>query len=143
MIFVPITPAHPDMDSLPGKAESDKIIMSDGGVVDNSPEAIHDYNEMRKRSAEAARKQYTQQQRAIETGKCCPFHPDALVCPNTPCKRDCALFVGNSCAFAARPGKVDTSGKPCPFKRRCTPSCALYNGAGCSLTNFATTAERI
>lgn len=138
MRFIPILPTvTPNLDNTPGKTEGDKITMSDGAEVDNTPEAIHAYNEMRKQSAERARQQYNQQQRAKETGRFCPLHPDAHVNSNIPCKKDCALYVGDSCALAARPGKVDTN-KPCPFKRRCDPSCALYRGAGCALTNTAT-----
>ena len=128
------TPGTPDLNSVPGVTVSDKITMSDGAEVDNTPEAIHRYNQMRKHSAERARQQYNQQQQAMDTGKFCPFHPDAHVNRNVPCKRDCSLFVGDSCALAARKALTDTNGKPCPFRRRCDPSCALY-ADGCSLTN--------
>lgn len=137
MPFMPIpilNPIAPDMDNTPGRAESDKITLSDGATIDNTPEAISAYNQMRKRSAEAARQQYNQQQRARETGKFCPFHPDAHVNSNIPCKKDCALYVGDSCALAARKALTDTKGKPCPFRRKCDASCALYAN-GCSLTN--------
>ena len=137
MIIVPnrmFPPADPN--SAPGETVTDKITMSDGAEVDNTPEAIHAYNEMRKRSAERSRQQYNQQQKARETDRRCPLNHDAYVNGNITCKKDCALFVGDSCALAARPGKVDTAGKPCPFRRRCDPSCALYND-GCSLTNLA------
>lgn len=134
MIIVPITPAPPDLDNTPGKTESNKITMSDGATIDNNPESISKYNAMRKQTAEAARKQYNQQQQAMETGKCCPFHPDAHINQNVPCKKDCALWVGDSCAIAARKALIDTKGRPCPFRRRCDPSCALYAN-GCSLTN--------
>lgn len=139
MRFIPVLPTvTPNMDNTPGKAESDKITMADGATIDNTDEAIHNYNVMRKRAAAAARQQYTQQQRANETGRFCPFHPDAHVNSNIPCRKNCALYVGDSCALAARPGKVDTNGAPCPWRRVCTPSCALYRGAGCTLTNTAT-----
>ena len=124
--------ATPNPDSLPGQPINDEITLLDGATVNR--EELHEYNEMRKRSAEAARQQYNQQQRARETGRTCPFHPDAHVNQNAPCKKDCALFVGDSCALAARKALNDTNGKPCPFRRRCDPSCALY-ADGCSLTN--------
>jgi len=134
-MFMPILePMNPNMDGLPGQTASDKITMADGATIDNTPEAIHEYNEMRKRATEKARNQYNQQQRANETGKRCPFHPDAHVNQNVPCKKDCALYVGDSCALAARKALTDTRGRSCPFRRRCDDSCALYAG-GCSLTN--------
>ena len=142
MRFIPVSPPTQNMNNTPGKPVSDTITMSDGAEVDNTPESIHEYNKMRKQSAERARQQYNQQQQARETGKFCPLHPDAWVQP-VSCQKSCALFCGDSCALAAYPGKVDTNGKPCPFRRRCDPSCALYKDAGCSLTNFATMAERI
>jgi len=135
MPFIPILePITPDMDNTPGRAVTDKITMSDGAEVDNTPEAISAYNQMRKRSAEAARQQWRQRQQARETGRTCPMHPDAQVNSNIPCKKDCALYVGDGCALAARKALTDTNGKPCPFRRRCDPSCALYAN-GCSLTN--------
>lgn len=138
MRFIPILPTvTPNMDNTPGKAESNKITMSDGATIDNNPQAISAYNQMRKRTAEAARQQYNQQQQARATGKFCPLHPDAWVQP-VSCSKACALYVGDSCALAARPGKVDTNGRPCPFRRKCDDSCALYRGAGCTLTNTAT-----
>ena len=147
MIVIPMSfdknDTNHDPNSTPGKMQKDVITLSDGAQVENTPEAVHAHNEMSKRSAEAARQQYNRQQQARETGKRCPFHPDAHVNSNIPCKKDCALYLGDSCALAASPGKVDTNGKPCPFRRRCDPACALYNGAGCSLTNLATMAERI
>jgi len=124
-------------DEIPGETVTDKITMSDGAEIDNTPAAIHQYNLMRKQTAEDARRQYNQRQQANETGRLCPLSHDAWVQP-VSCSKACALFVGDSCALAARPGKVDTNGRPCPLKRRCTPSCALYNGAGCTLTNAAT-----
>lgn len=133
-MFVPILePMKPNLDGLPGQTASDKITMADGATIDNTDEAIGAYNQMRKRAAEKARNQYNQQQRANETGRFCPFHPDSWVQP-VACKKDCALWVGDSCAIAARKALTDTNGKPCPFRRRCDPSCALYAG-GCSLTN--------
>lgn len=142
MKYIPIiSNGPPNMDSLPGQPISDKVTMSDGAHVDNTPEAISAYNQMRKRSEEAARQQYSQRQRANDTGKFCPLHPDAWVNP-VSCKKDCALYAFCS-ALAAHPGKVNTAGKCCPLRRTCNPSCALFNGAGCSLTNFATMAERI
>lgn len=133
-MFVPILePMKPNLDGLPGQTASDKITMADGATIDNTDEAIQKYNEMRKRAAAAERQQYNQQQRANETGRFCPFHPDSWVQP-VSCKKDCALWVGDSCAIAARKALTDTNGKPCPFRRRCDPSCALYAG-GCSLTN--------
>lgn len=139
MRIIPIiSPLKPNMDDLPGQTVSDTITMSDGAEVPNNPKAIRQYNEMRKQSEERTRQQYNQQQRAKETGRFCPFHPDAHVNPNTPCKKDCALYANDGCSLAARPGKVDTANKPCPFRRHCTASCALYRGAGCSLTNTAT-----
>ena len=111
---------------------SDTIRMSDGTEVENTPEAIQEYHESRKRAIEENRQQQERQQQEQKTGKVCPLHRDAQVY-FTPCKRDCALYQGDSCALAARPGKVDTNGKPCPFRERCDPSCALYRGAGCSL----------
>lgn len=133
-MFVPILePMKPNLDGLPGQTASDKLTMADGAEIDNTDEAIHNYNVMRKRAAEKARNQYNQQQQAKETGRFCPFHPDSWVSP-VSCKKDCALWVGDSCAIAARKALTDTNGKPCPFRRRCDPSCALYAG-GCSLTN--------
>ena len=138
MRFIPILPTvTPNMDNTPGQTVSNTGNMSDGAEIPNNAKAISEYNAMRKRTAEAARQQYNQQQQARETGKFCPLHPDAWVQP-VSCSKACALYVGDSCALAARPGKVDTNGKPCPFKRRCDPSCALYHGAGCTLTNTAT-----
>lgn len=139
MRIMPILPTvTPNLDNTPGKTESNQITMSDGATIDNNEESIHAYNEMRKRTAEAARQQYNQQQRANETGRFCPFHPDAHVNSNIPCRKNCALYMDNSCALAARPGKVNTSGRPCPFRRKCDDSCALFRGAGCTLTNTAT-----
>lgn len=135
MKFIPIIPAvTPDMDNTPGKTESDKITLSDGATIDNTDEAIKSYHERNKRNMQAIYQQERQRQQAIETGKFCPFHPDAHVNSNIPCKKDCALYVGDSCAIAARKALIDTKGKPCPFRRRCDPSCALYAN-GCSLTN--------
>ena len=135
MPFMPIlNPITPDMDNTPGRAVTDKITLSDGTTIDNTDEAIKAYHERNKRNMQAIYQQERQRQQAIETGKFCPFHPDAHVNSNIPCKKDCALYVGDSCALAARKALTDTKGKPCPFRRKCDPSCALY-ADGCSLTN--------
>lgn len=134
-MFVPILePMKPNLDGLPGQTASDKITLSDGATIDNTDEAIKAYHERNKLNMQAIYQQQRQQQRALETGKRCPFHPDAHVNQNVPCKKDCALYVGDSCALAARKALTDTNGRPCPFRRRCDSSCALYAG-GCSLTN--------
>ena len=132
-----------DPNSAPGETVTDKITLSDGATIDNTDESIKAYHERNKRNMQAIYQQERQRQQARETGKRCPFHHDAYVNQNIPCQKDCALFCGDSCALAAYPGKVNTAGKSCPFRRKCDDSCALYKGAGCSLTNFATMAERI
>ena len=135
MIIVPnFMPPPADPNSAPGVTVTDKITLSDGATIDNTDEAINAYHERNKRNMQAIYQQERQRQQARETGKFCPFHPDAHINQNTPCYKDCALYVGDSCALAARKALTDTNGKPCPFRRRCDPSCALY-ADGCSLTN--------
>lgn len=112
--------------------KSDTVTMSDGTEVENTPEALQEYHNMIRRTQEETFKQYNEQQKALETGRRCPVNSDSCV-RYVPCRRDCALFVGDSCALATRPGKVDTSGKPCPLRRTCDNTCALFVGAGCAL----------
>lgn len=114
-------------DDIHGKTQSDKIQMSDGAIIDNTPESIAAYHESHRRFIREACARKT-----LNTGKSCPLHHDAYTNPNTSCRTDCALYNGVSCALAGVSAPVDTAGQPCPLRRICTPSCALYN-AGCTL----------
>lgn len=120
-----------------GILASDTMTLSDGSTWPNTSEAAAAHDKARKEAIQKRIQDEKQRYDAVYTDKMCPIHPDAYGNPSKECKRDCALYVGDSCALAARPAAVDTNGKPCPFRRRCDPSCALYKGAGCSLTNLA------
>ena len=118
---------NPDQE-IPGKTQTDKIQMSDGAIIDNTPESIAAYHEARRRFIREA---CTREQKQ-NTRKFCPLHHDAYTNPNTPCRTDCALYNGVSCALAGVAAAVDTAGKACTFRRVCAPNCALYD-AGCTL----------
>lgn len=136
MRYIPIiSNGPPNMDSLPGQPVSDKITLSDGATIDNTPEACRQYDEMRRKVFEKERQQAARRRQAIETGKRCPFQYDPNTGSARECRRDCALYLDDSCALTAFTAERDTIGQPCPFMRRCAPSCALYNG-GCTITNI-------
>lgn len=109
------------------------MITIDGHEMEYTPETVNRYHEAKQKAEQQARDAELNKQREAATGKICPMYANAPMAHE--CKRDCALFVGDSCAFAARPATVDTQGKPCPFMRQCKPSCALYNN-GCTLINI-------
>lgn len=113
---------------------SDKITLSDGATIENTPEALHDYNQMRKAAFEKMRQQEALK-RSRATGKYCPFQYDVNMGHAKECSRDCVFFLDNACAFTACSAEYDTVGKPCPFMRKCAPSCALYNG-GCTIIDI-------
>ena len=115
---------------------SDTMTLSDGSTWPNTSEAAEAHDKARKEGIQKRIQDQKQHYDAAHTGKMCPIHPDTYGNPNQECKRNCALYVGDSCALAARPAAVDTNGKYCPWLRRCSPSCALYNH-GCTLTNAA------
>lgn len=108
-------------------------ITIDGVEVENTQEAVHEFNQARAAAVQKAHAQYNERQRRRNTGRYCPFYKDMQV--NKECTTDCALYVGDSCALTAYSAERDTVGKPCPFMRQCTPSCALYRN-GCTLTNI-------
>lgn len=108
-------------------------ITIDGVEVENTPEAVHAFNQMRAAATAKARAQEKERQQNRHTGRYCPFYKDMQV--RRECTTDCALFVGDSCALTAYSAERDTVGKPCPFMRQCDPSCALYRN-GCTLTNI-------
>lgn len=108
-------------------------ITIDGVEVENTPEAVHEFNQARAAATAKARAQETARQQSRRTGRFCPLYKDLQTMRE--CTTDCALYVGDSCALTAYSAERDTVGKPCPFMRQCTPSCALYRN-GCTLTNI-------
>lgn len=70
------------------------------------------------------------QHQDTRTGRECPF--DQVATMERPCRTSCALYRATGCAMKRREAVQDTNGKPCPFLRKCGPSCALYDH-GCTL----------
>lgn len=136
-IILPIGQTAPNdnkpPESKPARAWESDVVMIDGVKVENTQAAVHEFNQARAAATAKARAQYSERQQRRHTGRDCPFYKDMQV--NKDCTTDCALFVGDSCALTAYSAERDTVGKPCPFMRQCSPSCALYRN-GCTLTNI-------
>ena len=115
-----------------GKVESDRIRMSDGTTIPNTPEAIENYNEGR-RAALAAAQAADKRRLALNTGRECPVQFDEYSGHARECKRDCAFFnaAGDACRFSGG-DPVETLNEMCPFMKKCVSSCAWYHG-GCTL----------
>lgn len=120
-------------ESKPARAYESDTVTIDGVEVKNDPEIIKAFNQARAAATARARDQEAKRQQRLHTGKLCPLYKDLQTVRD--CTTDCALYVGDSCALTAYSAERDTVGKPCPFMRQCTPSCAFYNG-GCTLTNI-------
>jgi hypothetical protein len=110
---------------------TDTLVTSNGEIKASEVEALAEMNQRGLMDAIEKGKR----ENALHTGKTCPFQSmDGCI---TECKRDCALYCGDSCAMAARRGLKKTVNMPCPFLRQCVKGCALYGENGCSLTNIA------
>ena len=108
---------------------SNKIMLSDGSMEENTEEALRKHHEQVRQSITIARDQYNRQQEEISTGKLCPV--DALNSAHE-CKKSCALYRTTGCTMKNRQPEKDTAGLPCPFMRKCNDQCALYE-KGCTL----------
>lgn len=105
-------------------------IRIDGAEIENTQEAIHAFNEERKRVMEAQRKAETERAKKEATGKLCPLDRFSSFTPE--CKTTCALYRADGCAMKRNTAAQDTKGKKCPYMRACTEQCALYCG-GCTI----------
>lgn len=103
-------------------------VMIDGvEVYQDELEEFHRRNaEVRK--AQIAQANMEAQQKA--TGKTCPLNQFASF--PAQCKKDCALYRPTGCAMKHTQATQDTQGRPCPYMRKCTKECALYD-QGCTL----------
>ena len=110
--------------------EVSNTIVIDGAVIENTQEAIHAFNEERKRAMEAQRKAENERIKNEATGKLCPLDRFASFEPE--CKTTCALYRADGCAMKRNTAAQDTKGKKCPIMRVCTEKCALYCG-GCTI----------
>ena len=107
-------------------------ITIDGVEVEDTPETVSAFNEMRKASVAAHHAQEKKRRQENNTGRFCPFYRDDQVL--SECKRDCALYLGDSCSLTADKAERDTKGLSCPLMRKCVTSCAAYKD-GCTLIN--------
>lgn len=105
------------------------LVLSDGSSIENTDESIKRHNEQTAKAMEKAHAEFNQRQQEIKTGKLCPV--DALYSVHD-CQKDCALFRNAGCSMKHREPEKDTSGMPCPFMRKCSNQCALYE-KGCTL----------
>ena len=108
---------------------SDKIVLSDGSVIDNTDEAIRQHNEQTARDIAKAHTDHNRQQQDNKTGKLCPV--DALEAVHD-CQKNCALYRSTGCTLKHRQPERETAGLPCPLMRKCNDQCALYE-KGCTL----------
>lgn len=114
----------------PGCIEHMPTIRIDGIEIENTPEAREAFQEAHKAAMERQQAAEKQQLALESTGKICPF--GTSVSAHRECKTICGLYRATGCAHKRQEAAQDTNGKPCPYMRKCTPQCALYDN-GCTL----------
>ena len=91
---------------------------------------VEEFNRNRKEAMERNRQEENNRIQQQQTRKVCPLNRFASFQPE--CKTDCGLYRPTGCAMKHTQATQDTQGRPCPFLRKCDPSCAMYDH-GCTM----------